>query len=145
MSGTEATIEGGPRRFEERRSGPRPTPGRLAAGFILILLVGGCVLLWLGVPVGALWVSSKLTDSFGWHMPVALALAVPGMLAVAAGLAWVNDLYLRVTGGRTIISRNTEICRRGPLEPLLIATLVLALCAFAAWFFLFAENPAVFA
>jgi len=67
------------------------------------------------------------------------------MLATGAGLAWLNDLYLRVTGGRTVISRNTEIRRRGPLEPLLIATLVLALCAFTVWFFAFAENPAVFA
>ena len=78
-------------------------------------------------------------------MPVALALAIPGMLALASGLAWLNDLYLRVTGGRTVISRQTEIRRRGPLEPMLIATLFLALIAFTVWFFVFAENPAVFA
>ena len=132
-----------------RPSQPREAPpaalGRLGAVFILVLLVAGCLALWLGVPAAALWLGSKLTDSFGWHMPVSLALAIPGMLALAAGLAWVNDLYLRVTGGRTVISRQVEIRRRGPLEPILIATLILAVAAFAVWFFLFAENPAVFA
>lgn len=76
-------------------------------------------------------------------MPVALALAIPGMLALASGLAWLNDLYLRVTGGRTVNSGQTEIRRSGPLEPLLIATLALALATLVVWFFVFAENPAV--
>lgn len=125
------------RAYPSRRVTPR---GRLGSILILALLAAGCLVLWLGVPAGGMWLSAKLTDSFGWHMPVALVLIVGGMLVLAAGLAWLNDLYLRVTGGH-FVSSEAPIRRRGPLEPMLIATLVLAACAFAAWFFLLAENP----
>jgi len=143
MMGAEAMLE-------TDRQVPRPRAGRpaspldrLAAAFILTVLAVGCFALWLGVPAGAMWLASKLTDSFGWHMPVTLALVIPGMLTLATGLAWVNRLYLRVTGGRIVVSRGNEVRRRGPLEPMLIATLALAFCALAAWFFLFAENPSL--
>lgn len=127
-----------------RGSGLRPAP--LARGgslLILLLLLGGCFALWIGVPAAGLWLSSKLTDSFGWHMPLALLIVVPGMLAMAAALAWLNDLYLRVTGGRIVGSPQAPVRRRGPLEPLLVASLVVAACAFAFWFFVLAENPAL--
>ena len=121
-----------------------PSSNRLGAAFVAMLLAAGCLALWIAVPVCAMWLAGELTDSFAWHMPIAMALVVPGMVAVAAGLAWLNDLYLRLTGGRVEASpQGLRVRRRGPLEPLLIAALVLALCSFAAWFLLFAENPAL--
>jgi hypothetical protein len=125
---------------------PVPSPARrgadrLAAGFVLALLIAGCLVLWVGVPAGALWLSGELTDSFGWHMPIALALLLPGMLLVAVALAWLNGLYLRISGGEVIRTRDGETRRRGPLEPLLVATLMLALISLFVWFFGFAENP----
>lgn len=114
---------------------------RLAAAFILTLLVAGCFTLWLGIPAGGMWLAAQVTSSFGLHMPVALLLAVSGMLAWAMGLSWLDRLYLRVTGGETVRSGDAEIRRRGPLEPLLIASLLLAFAAFVVWFLAFAENP----
>jgi hypothetical protein len=107
----------------------------------MALLIAGCLALWIGVPAGALWLSGELTDSFGWHMPIALALLLPGMLGAALLLIWLNGLYLRITGGATIATREGEVRRRGPLEPLLVATLLLALISLFVWFFGFAENP----
>lgn len=124
------------------RTGRRASAGsRIAATFLFILLAVGCFALWIAVPAGGMWLAAELTPSFGWHMPVALVLVVGGMIALGAGLAWVDGLYLRVTGGEIVESRGVGIRRRGPLEPMLVATLVLAACAFCAWFFLFAENP----
>jgi hypothetical protein len=124
----------------ERLTHPNPFD-RLAAGFVLALLAVGCIVLWIGVPAAALWLSGELTDSFGWHMPIALALLLPGMVAVATLLAWLNGLYLRITGGETVRARDGDVRRRGPLEPLLVATLLLALVSLFVWFFGFAENP----
>lgn len=114
---------------------------RFGAVLIVVLLTAGCAALWIGVPAGAMWLAGELTDSFGWHMPLALAMIVPGMLLLAALLAWLNDLYLRVTGGRHVGSPEVPIRRRGPLETLLVVTLLLALTALTVWFFVFARNP----
>lgn len=116
---------------------------RLAAGFLLGLMALGCVTLWVGAPVGGLWLGAKLTSSFGVHLMISLALAFVGMLLIAVVLVWVNGLYLRVTGGEAYEARGILIRRQGPLEPMLLACLVVAVAALLAWFFLLAENPSV--
>jgi hypothetical protein len=115
---------------------------RLGSAFVLALLASGCLALWIAVPLAGMWLAGQMTDSFAWHMPLAMALIVPGMIAFAAVLAWLNDLYLRITGGDLeTLGGGFRARRRGPLEPLLVGALVLAACAFAAWFLVFAENP----
>jgi len=116
---------------------------RLAAGFLLVLMALGCLVLWIGAPVAGLWVGSKLTSSFGIHLMISLVLAFVGMLVVAVVLVWVNSLYLRVTGGEAYEARGIIVRRQGPLEPMLLACLVAAVVALITWFFVFAENPSV--
>ncbi len=113
---------------------------RVSAWFVLVLMAAGCLALWIALPLGAMWVAGELTDSFGLHMPLAMVLAVTAMLAVGAGLGWLNELYLRITFRG---SEDDEVRRSGPLEPMLIASLTLAALAFVAWFLLLAENPAL--
>ena len=118
------------------------SPGRrVAAWFALLLLVVGCLVLWIGVPIGASWLAGQLTSSSGYHMPLALLLIICGMAVVAVPLAWLNDLWLRITGGEVVDVRGVPIRRRGPLEILLPACGVLALIALVIWFFVAAENP----
>jgi hypothetical protein len=111
--------------------------------FVLAVLVAGCAVLWLGVPAGGLWLAGQITASFGPHLVLALVFIVAGMAALGAALSWVNELYLRVSGGRIVISSGEPVSRRGPLEPMLVATLFLAVVSFAAWFLLIAENPTI--
>ena len=118
-----------------------PFGRRLGAGFALLVLVVGCVVLWIGVPIGAFWLAGQITTSFGYHAPLALVLLILGMFVVAVALAWVNDLWLRITGGEVVEVRGVPIRRRGPLEFLLPACGVLALIALVIWFFVAAENP----
>jgi hypothetical protein len=115
----------------------------IARWFVLGVMAVGCLVLWIGVPLGALWVGSKLTDSAGLHMPISLVLAIAGMFVIATGLAWVNGLYLRMTGGEARNIRGLVLRRTGPLEPMLATCLVLAIVAFLVWFFVLAENPTV--
>ena len=116
---------------------------RVASGFVLALMAVGCLVLWIGVPLGALYVGSKLTSSFGPHLVIALSLSVAGMLVVAMGLLWINDLYMRITGVSGSVGGASGVRRGGPLEPMLFACLVAAVVALVLWFFLLAENPTV--
>lgn len=118
-----------------------PWPRRVAAGFALVVLVIGSLMLWIGVPVGAFWLAGQLTTSSGYHAPLALILIVIGVVAGAVALAWVNDIWLRITGGEMVEVRGVPVRRRGPLEFLLPACGVLALIALVIWFFVAAENP----
>jgi len=134
-------------RVERRES--RDEFHRLAAGFLLLLLITGCFVLWIGIPVVSLWVAAKATEDSVEHYLIALPLTLLGMIVFARALFWINRLYLRVIAARDR-GRNEDDWdedldgprwARGPLEPLLVGSLAIAFVAFCVWFFLLAENP----
>ena len=118
---------------------------RLAAAFLLALMAIGTLVLWIGVPAGCLWAASKLADSVAGHFVIGLPMIIAAMCVWGALLFWLNQLYLRVTGFYTEPEDPDEPPRRirGPLEPLLVASLVIGFAAFLVWFFVFAKNPSV--
>jgi hypothetical protein len=129
----DAAVEG-----VNRNRGARPVD-RVAAGFLLVLLGAGALILWTGVPMASLWVIAELTESSATHF-VAAVLAIPvAMFAFLLVLVWINRLYLRVSGMQPDAGRWPV---RGPLELFLRWSLFLAAIAFFLWFFLLAENPA---
>jgi hypothetical protein len=113
---------------------------RIAAAFVLVVLMAASIFFWIGIPILFLWALSKATESFTVHfvggllgVPVAMTLFTPVLF-------WINRLYLRVTG--VVIEEEGRLRRlRGPLEPILVWSFVVALVALFVWFFLFAENP----
>jgi len=119
---------------------------RLAGAFVLVVLAVTCAVFWVGIPIGVLWALSKATDSFAGHFVLGLLLVPMAMALFAPALFWLNNLYLRVTG---VFERLADDEReagwqrrlRGPLEPMLILSLAVALVALTIWFFVFAENP----
>jgi hypothetical protein len=127
-------------------TGRRPQD-RLAAGFLLALMLVGCVVTWIGVPIASMWLAGELTDGFGTHFVIALPLTVLTILLFMTGLFWLNRLYLRVTLGPSMglddedLEEEERRWMRGPLEPMLVASLILAVIALFVWFFLIAENP----
>ena len=128
--------------------GPQGSAGsrsaRLAAAwFVLLLLAAGSFGLWIGVPAASLWLTSHLTESSGLHLPIALALMIPGMFLAGLILSWLNLLYLRITGGEIVGTGSFRARRKGPLEPLMVASFVIAVISLFVWFFFFAENPSM--
>lgn len=127
---------------------------RAARAFVVALLAVGCLVLWIGIPVACMWAAGKLTDDPADHYLVVLPAVLVGMILWGRGLFWLNRLYVRIRlgsrGYRELAEEAMEAedgygteprWIRGPLEPLLVLTLVLALIALFAWFFLLAENP----
>jgi hypothetical protein len=114
---------------------------RLAAGFILVLLAVGSLVLWVGIPFGGLWFFSKVTDSWNGHFLLSLVLIPLAMAAYAPVLFWLNGLYLRVTGVFHDDEDDRERRLRGPLELFLYVGMAVALVALFGWFFFFANNP----
>ena len=115
---------------------------RLVAGFLVAVMVVGAAGVWIGVPLLSMWLAGELTESFGAHAPLALALILPGVILGCLALAWVNNVYLRVTGDRERVPDNLwRLQRSGPLDSILFVCFVIAVIALLVWFFAFAENP----
>ena len=119
---------------------------RLAGVFVLVVLVLACVAFWIGIPLGTLWALSKATDDFAAHFVIGL-IGVPLVMALYSPiLFWLNGLYLRVTGVIARLEADEQEAGwqrrvRGPLEPMLIVSFVIAAVALTIWFFVFAEDP----
>jgi hypothetical protein len=130
-------------------TGPRVSD-RLASAFLLVLMSVGCLVLWIGIPIGCLWLAAKWSDSNAEHFLYVLPMVLVGMAVFAKFLFWLNRLYVRVTLGAHAVEADAEADEwdeprwvRGPLETLLVGSLVIAIIALFAWFFLLAENPSM--
>ena len=109
--------------------------GESAALMLAIMFIGSLVL-WVGVPLGALYVGSLVqaaTESIG-AAKVAMTLVVIGSLVMLLPfLGWLNRKHadVRAARGRQDL---------GPvaLEGVMVVSAGIALVAFLVWFFLFA-------
>lgn len=148
-----ARSKGADRRLRglDGQDAPNPAPpgsrgrDRGAAGFLLALMLIGSATLWIGVPVASSWVAAQLTSDATTHLQIVVPLTILGMVLFARLLFWINRLYLRVlaydAGLEPEDEQDRERYARGPLEPILVAFLLVALIALTVWFFVFAEDP----
>jgi hypothetical protein len=127
---------------------PSSTVDRAVSAFLLLLMAVGSLLLWIGVPAGWLWVAGKITEDTTAHFLVSALGAPIAIIAWARVLFWLNRLYLRVNHGPSAVEPDPDEAEddpprwvRGPLEPLLVGSLCIALAAMLAWFFVLAESP----
>lgn len=100
---------------------------------LAVLIVLGCQVLWLVVPVGTLWLLTRLTGD-----PAAILIAgLVAMPVALGGVAWMlgaaNRRYVRLVGAR-------GGWRRGPLEVALPASIMIGLVTALIWFVFFANH-----
>jgi hypothetical protein len=134
------------------------TPTTLAAACTLVALMAlGSVLMWIGVPLGLMWLASHLqqgTDpSMGPYVVVILGLPI-AMVVIGRALAALDRLFSRVTGYdpndrpvpvpwlKSMRAERGSSHKRTVLDLVMIVSVVLAGIAFLAWFFLFAHPGA---
>ena len=121
------------------------TGERILGTFVLAVLTIACVGWWIGVPMATLYGLAHATDDGPTHFVGGL-LGVPLMMfATAPILIWLNGLYLRVTGILARAQADEEESGwsrrlRGPLEPLMFASLLVAIVALSVWFFFIADT-----
>jgi hypothetical protein len=128
---------------------------RKPVAILLILMMAvGSVFLWIGIPVGWVWIASRTVKtsqpSFGPYLLVLIATPLT-MWLWARLLFRLNDLYSRVTGqtyevrtqlpwhrsmrGDRVSNRQTTV-----LDWVMILSVLVALTAFGIWFFFFAGS-----
>jgi len=108
--------------------------GEDALVIALIMLVGSLVM-WIGVPVGWLWVASRVTGATG-SLGAGLAAAmfgVPVTLALMVRLlTWLSNLHRSLR-----VARGMEDMGHLLLEGVLVVSAGIATTGFAIWFFFF--------
>ena len=116
---------------------------RTGVGAILVLLIMviGSLVLWIGTPLLWLWVGSQVqgaTSSLGTAMGVAFIGVVATIGLVAAVLAKLSDIYQANRRSRGLADTGHYV-----LDPVLVVSAGLSLAAFVVWFFFFAGASPV--
>ena len=122
---------------------------------LVLLMAAGSILMWVGLPLGLLWLASALTESsrpsLGPYLLVFLGLPV-GMLVVGKALGALDRMHGRITGRlddgpqraawlqSMRDERGSHRRTRSVLDTVMIVSVALALIAGAVWFFVFAGS-----
>ena len=115
---------------------------RMVAALLLVLMALGSLALWTAVPLATLRFGVHEFETPALNLVAGLVLVPLAMIAFGMVLMRLNVLYLRVTGNFAYDAGEDRPRRlRGPLEPLLVWSLVIALIAISYWFFFLAEGP----
>jgi hypothetical protein len=125
--------------------------------FLVVLMALGSVLMWLGVPIGLIYVASKISGSssptLGPYLLVLIGLPI-GMTIVGKFLGWLDRRHQAITGGaedqrrsapwlKSMRGDRDDHRRGGVLDKVMIISVGLALLLFGIWFFGFAGSSLV--
>ncbi len=112
------------------------------SGLLLILIMlGGGIFLWVGVPLAWLWVGAQVqgsTGSLGTALAVMMAGVVVSIGVIVPGLAWLNLKH-----GQLRERRGLESHGQTALEAVMTISCGIALVCFGLWFFLFSGSSPV--
>ena len=112
-----------------------------SALLLLALMLAGSLVLWVGIPLAWLWISSRVQDatgSVGLALASGLAGAIASIVAMVPLLSWLNAHYRRAR-----VARGLDDTGNLALEVVLVVSAGLALVAFCIWFFGFSGSPPV--
>ena len=124
-----------------------------AAIMLVALMALGSVVMWFGVPLGLIYLASKLADtpnpSMGPYLLVLIGLPV-GMAVVGKALGALNRAHIRLTGAevdayrpgwtRSMRAERKVERRGGVLDRVMIISVGVAVVLAAVWFFGFAGS-----
>jgi hypothetical protein len=126
-----------------------------AATILVCLMIVAALSMWTVIPLGWVWIGSQISGtqapSGGPYMVVLFGI-VTSILIVSWLLGRLNRMYIHLTGERTVAPirpawlkslRDSEAPRSYPsvLETVIVTSVVLAIVAATAWFFLLAGSP----
>jgi hypothetical protein len=120
---------------------------------LVLMMAVGSVVMWIGVPLGLIYLASQIADSSrpsaGPYLLVLIGLPV-GMAVVGKCLGYLDRLHGRLTGRHenrrratwlhSMRAERTSTRRGGVLDQVMVVSVGLALLAFGIWFFGFAGS-----
>ena len=129
------------------------SPWSPPALMLVLLMALGSVVMWIGVPIGLIYLASRIADSArpsaGPYLLVLIGLPV-GMAIVGRCLGTLDRWHGRLTGRheerhratwlRSMRAERASTRRGGVLDQVMIVSVALALVAFGVWFFGFAGS-----
>jgi hypothetical protein len=108
-----------------------------ASGLILVvMMLGAGLVLWLGVPLGWLYVGGRVqgaTNSLGLALLVMMVGVLVSIGLIVAFLVWLNRKHLDLREARGLESHGATA-----LEAMMTVSAVIAVVAFVFWFFIIA-------
>jgi hypothetical protein len=122
--------------------------------FLIALMAIGSVVMWIGVPVGLIYLASRLADSskpsMGPYVLILVGLPV-GMMIVGKALGALDRYHGRLTGlddgkpqqaawMKSMRGERERKRRRSVLDSVMIISVGVALLLFGIWFFAFAGS-----
>ena len=108
-----------------------------ASGLILlVMMLGAGLVLWIGVPLGWLFVGGQVqgaTDSLGAALGVMMVGVLLSIALIVPALGWLNRKHLELREARGLDSHGATA-----LEAMMTVSAVVAVVAFVVWFFVIA-------
>jgi hypothetical protein len=122
--------------------------------FLIALMAIGSIVMWLGVPIGLIYLASRVADStkpsMGPYVLILVGLPV-GMIVVGKLLGALDRYHGRITGlddgkptqaawMKSMRGERERKRRRSVLDSVMIISVGVALLLFGVWFFAFAGS-----
>ena len=111
----------------------------MKSGFLLLLIMlGGSFVLWVGVPLGWLYVGSQVqgkTDSLGAALAVMMLGVGASIFVLVPCLGWLNRKHSESREARGLDNHGNTA-----LEGVMTVSAGFAIVGFAVWFFLFSGS-----
>ena len=105
---------------------------------LLLIMLGGGLVLWVGVPVAWLYVGSQVqakTNSIGAALAVMFVGVIASIVLIVPLLGWLNQKHADLREARGLESHGQVA-----LEAVMTISAVIAVVGFGIWFFLI-EGP----
>ena len=115
-----------------------------AAAALILLMLAGCLFLWVGVPIIWLWIGSQVQGSvtengtLGTALMVAMVGAIGTIAVTTPVLVRLNRRYVEIREARGL-----PVGEYSPLEVMLVVSAALAIIGGAVWFFGFSGSSPV--
>jgi hypothetical protein len=103
---------------------------------IVVIMLGGGLVLWVGMPVLWLYIGSQVqakTGSIGAALGVMFFGVVASILAIVPALGWLNRKHIELREARGLDSHGNTL-----LEGVMTVSAVIAVIGFVIWFFVIA-------
>lgn len=114
--------------------------GGPASAVLVLLMLAGCLFLWIGVPLGWLWIGSQIqgSASLGTALMITMIGIIGTILLVVWALSWLNSRHAAIQERRDERRDDPRLRRSSALEVMLVTSAGIAVVIFSVWFFGFA-------